>query len=78
MNYVKWCREDDYMKNGNGIFVLYAFAAVIAMTGVGIAVGERSLLGIIISIIALIAVFGMGFKTKKKVRDMQEMKNAEQ
>jgi len=65
------------MKNGNGIFVIYAFAAVIAMTGVGIAVGERSLIGIIISLIALIVVFGMGFKTKKKHRERQEFKNAE-
>ncbi len=60
------------MKNGNGIFILYAFAAVLAMTGVGIAVGERNLAGIFLSIVVLIAVFGMGFKTKKKFREAQQ------
>ncbi|WP_245153845.1 YlaF family protein [Jeotgalibacillus proteolyticus] len=66
------------MEKGNGIFILYAFAAVLAMTGVGIAVGERSFLGAVISLIALTAVFGMGFKTKKKHRELAELKNAEQ
>ncbi|KIL44734.1 YlaF family protein [Jeotgalibacillus soli] len=57
------------MKNGKWILVLYAFAAVGAMTAVGIAVGERSLAGIFLSIVALIIVMGLGFKTKKKIRE---------
>ncbi|MGD7043533.1 YlaF family protein [Jeotgalibacillus proteolyticus] len=63
------------MKKTNAIFVLYAFAAVLAMSGVGIAVGERSILWAILSIIALIVVFGMGFKTKKKYRELEMEKH---
>ncbi|TDL35180.1 hypothetical protein E2R51_05530 [Jeotgalibacillus sp. S-D1] len=66
------------MKNGNGIFVIYAFAAVIAMTGVGIAVGERSVVGTLFSIAMVIVVFGLGFTAKKKHREAREIKNAEQ
>lgn len=66
------------MKNGNGIFVLYAFAAVIAMTGVGIAVGERSIIGMLFSIAMVVVIFGLGFTAKKKQREAREIKNAEQ
>ncbi|TFE00289.1 YlaF family protein [Jeotgalibacillus salarius] len=59
------------MKN-NTVFILFAFAAVIAMSGIGIAIAERSALGAIVSIIGVIAVFGMGFKTKKRFREQAE------
>lgn len=57
------------MKSGKWIFFLLAFIAAGSMVGVGIAVGERSILGILISILALIAAMGFGFATKKKMRD---------
>lgn len=59
------------MKN-NAVFILFAFAAVIAMSGIGVAIAERSAIGAIVSILAVIAVFGMGFKTKKKFREQSE------
>ena len=57
------------MKSGKWVFFLLAFIAAASMVSVGIAVGERSILGIVISIIALIAAMGFGFATKKKMRD---------
>lgn len=39
------------------------------MISIGIAVGQRNLLGILLSIVALIAAMGFGFATKKKMRD---------
>ncbi|MFB1081257.1 YlaF family protein [Jeotgalibacillus sp. JSM ZJ347] len=59
------------MKN-NAVFLLYAFAAVIAMSGIGVAIAERSAIGAIVSILAVIVVFGMGFKTKKRFREQAE------
>lgn len=49
--------------------LFFAIAAAACMMGTGIAVGFRSTMGIIISIIALIIVMGFGFKTKKKMRE---------
>lgn len=39
------------------------------MMGIGIAVAEESIIGILAAIIALIVVMGIGFKTKKKMRE---------
>ncbi|PLR69597.1 DUF5325 family protein [Bacillus sp. UMB0893] len=57
------------MKSGKWVFFLLALIAAGSMICIGIAVGERSILGILISIIALIAAMGFGFATKKKMRD---------
>lgn len=47
----------------------FAIGAAICMMGIGVAVAERSIIGMIIAIIALIFVMGYGFKTKKKMRE---------
>ncbi|QNG58929.1 YlaF family protein [Metabacillus idriensis] len=57
------------MKSGKWVFFLLALIAAGSMICIGIAVGERSILGILLSIIALIAAMGFGFATKKKMRD---------
>lgn len=57
------------MKNIKWVFVIYSIAAVVAMCGIGIAVGMRSIPVAIIAILALIFVMGNGFKTKKKMRE---------
>lgn len=57
------------MKNIKWPLLAFAIGAAICMMGIGIAVAERSILGIILSIIALIFVMGYGFKTKKKMRE---------
>ena len=58
------------------IFLFLAILAALCMAAVGISVGLRevigglgSIAGIIISIIALIAVMGYGFTLKKKYRE---------
>lgn len=43
------------------------------MIGIGIAIGERSVMGVIASIIALVIVMGFGFKKKKKMREAGEL-----
>lgn len=57
------------MKSGKWVFFLLALIAAGSMICIGIAVGERSILGILLSIIVLIAAMGFGFATKKKMRD---------
>lgn len=57
------------MKDIKWIFVLYSIAAVLSMCGIGVAVGRSSILGAIVSMIALTLVMGYGFKTKKKMRE---------
>lgn len=57
------------MRLGKWIFVVLAFFAATCMGGIGIAVAERSILGILLSIIGLIALMGTGFIMKKKLRE---------
>jgi hypothetical protein len=57
------------MKQINWFFLFLAIAAAACMIGIGIAVGEDSILGALVSIAALIGVMGYGFKTKKKMRE---------
>lgn len=57
------------MKNIKWPFLLFAFAAAACMMGTGIAIGERSVPGIILTLIALILVMGFGFTIKKKMRE---------
>ncbi|WP_324606979.1 YlaF family protein [Metabacillus indicus] len=57
------------MKSGKWIFFLLAFTAAASMVAVGIAVGERSIIGVVLSLLALTGAMGFGFATKKKMRD---------
>ncbi|KAF0820200.1 MULTISPECIES: YlaF family protein [unclassified Cytobacillus] len=57
------------MKKIKWPLLAFALGAAICMMGIGVAIGERSIIGIIIAIIALILVMGFGFKTKKKMRE---------
>lgn len=59
------------MKNIKWIFVLYSIAALVCMLLVGVAVGMRSVFGIITFLLLLFVVMGMGFKTKKKLADIE-------
>ncbi|MCM3690024.1 YlaF family protein [Neobacillus niacini] len=56
------------MKQIKWIFVLYAILATVSIMGIGVAIGEESILGIIGSIIVLVLVMGLGFITKAKFR----------
>lgn len=57
------------MKDIKWVFVFYSLAALAAMAGIGVAVGERSTVGIFLMIAVLGLVMGMGFRTKKKMID---------
>ncbi|MBO8176369.1 MAG: YlaF family protein [Bacillus sp. (in: Bacteria)] len=57
------------MKDIKWIFVLYAILAACSIMGIGIAIGERSILIAVISLLSLILIMGHGFKTKKKMRE---------
>jgi len=51
------------------IFLLYAVFAALSMMGIGVAIGESSIIGILVSIVFLMIFLGLGFKTKKKWRE---------
>ncbi len=59
----------DFIKNIKWIFVIYSLAALLAMAGIGLAVGLRSVLGIVAAVLLLIVIMGMGFKKKKEMRE---------
>lgn len=57
------------MKQIKWPLLAFAIAAALCMMGIGVAIAERSVLGIVGAIILLIFVMGFGFKTKKKMRE---------
>ncbi|WP_307342040.1 YlaF family protein [Metabacillus malikii] len=57
------------MKAGKWIFLVLASLAALSMVGIGIAIGLKSLLGVIMSIIALNVIMASGFILKKKMRE---------
>ncbi|MGA9226094.1 MAG: YlaF family protein [Mesobacillus sp.] len=61
------------MKQIKWPLLFFAFAATSCMIGIGIAIGERSVMGVIACIIALVIVMGFGFKKKKKMREAGEL-----
>jgi hypothetical protein len=59
------------MKQINSMFLVFAFLTAFFMILIGIAIGERSLLGILGSIIGVIAIMGIGFTYKRKIREKE-------
>ncbi|MFD2443370.1 YlaF family protein [Bacillus sp. CGMCC 1.16607] len=57
------------MKKIKWPLLFFALLATASIMGIGIAIGERSILGIIACILALVFVMGFGFTTKKKMRE---------
>ncbi|MBS4189070.1 YlaF family protein [Bacillus sp. FJAT-49705] len=57
------------MKQIKWPLLAFAIAAALCIMGIGIAIAEESIIGILGSIIALVLVMGFGFKTKKKMRE---------
>lgn len=55
------------MKQIKWLFLLFAILAAACMVGIGISIAERSVIGIILCILATVAVFGIGFSSKKKL-----------
>ncbi|MDQ0155863.1 YlaF family protein [Robertmurraya andreesenii] len=50
-------------------FLCLALAATLSMMGIGIAIGVRSPLWIAVTLFAFISVMGLGFMTKRKMRE---------
>ena len=57
------------MKDIKWIFVLYSLAAVLAMSGIGIAVALRSIPLALLALVLLGFIMGLGFKKKKEMRE---------
>jgi len=53
--------------------LIYAVLAAVCIIGIGIAIGEKSIIGAISCILALMVVMGMGFKKKRKMRENGEL-----
>ncbi|WP_066317954.1 YlaF family protein [Bacillus sp. FJAT-29814] len=61
MNQVKWN------------LLIYAILTAALIMGIGIAIAEKSMVGAIGCILAIIVVMGLGFKTKKRMRENGEL-----
>lgn len=57
------------MKDIKWVFLLYAIGAAVMMMGIGVAIGERSIIGVFCRIVLLMVILGFGFKTKKRWRE---------
>lgn len=57
------------MKQIKWVFLFMAFAAVISMMLVGVAIAENNTLGILGSILLVCLVMGSGFSLKKRMRE---------
>jgi hypothetical protein len=62
------------MKNIQFTFLGFAVAAAISLMLIGVFIAENSLVGVISAIIALIVIMGLGFSTKKKMRENGKLK----
>lgn len=57
------------MKQIKWIFLVYSILSAGSIMGIGIAIAEKSILGVFGSLIALVVIMGLGFKTKRKLRE---------
>ncbi|RFU63413.1 YlaF family protein [Peribacillus glennii] len=62
------------MKEMQWNFLLLALLAAASMAWTGIAIGEGSTIGIILSILALFVIMGYGFTKKRKLREKEQKK----
>lgn len=56
-------------KKINAVFLGFAIATVICLMLIGVAIAERSLIGLVFAVISTIFVMGFGFVIKKKWRE---------
>jgi hypothetical protein len=57
------------LKSVNIIMLTFALATTFSFMLIGISVAERSVVGIIASILLAVMIMGFGFKTKKSLRE---------
>lgn len=63
----------EIMKNVKWPLLVYAILAAVSIMGIGIAISEKSIIGAIGCFVAIIVIMGMGFKTKRKMRENGEL-----
>lgn len=51
------------------VFLVYSILAASSIMGIGITIAEKSIVGTIGCLVALIVIMGLGFKTKRKMRE---------
>jgi len=56
------------MKQIKWIFLFYSVLAAASIMGIGVAISEKSILGAVGCIVAVVLIMGIGFKTKAKMR----------
>lgn len=61
------------MNNVKWPLLVYSILAAACIMGIGIAISEKSLVGAIACILAVIVIMGMGFRTKRKMRENGEL-----
>lgn len=49
--------------------LFFAVATTLSLVGIGISLGERSVLGVIICLLGATVITGIGFMTKKRLRE---------
>ncbi len=59
------------MKQIKWVFLLLAIMTAACMLGIGIAIAEKSMIGILLGILATVASFGLGFSLKRKLLSNQ-------
>ena len=61
------------MNNLKWPLLIYAILAAASIVGIGISISEKSLIGALGCIVAVVVIMGMGFKTKSKMRKNGEL-----
>ncbi|HWL25565.1 MAG TPA: DUF5325 family protein [Ureibacillus sp.] len=51
------------------VMFIFALAALLSMVSIGYAIAIKSIWAAILAIVALVAIFFLGFKMKRKFRD---------
>ena len=57
------------MKSVQPIFLFFAVLSAACIMGIGVAIAEKSVLGIAVSIIGLLITMGIGFTVKRRMRN---------
>lgn len=57
------------MKPIQPVFLLFAILAASSIMAIGIFIAEQSTIGVVISIVVFVIVMGIGFATKKRMRE---------
>ncbi|MGG5253092.1 YlaF family protein [Neobacillus sp. SM06] len=57
------------MKQIKWVFLVYSIITAASIMGIGIAIAEKSIIGTLGCIAAVVLIMGLGFKTKRKMRE---------